>query len=295
MNINQFYIVGINYKKTDASIRGEFAISPEHYSLILQKASLVNILELFVLSTCNRTEIYGLANNPDILISLLCSETAGSVNTFKELAYIKRGIDAIEHLFNVAAGLDSQILGDYEIIGQIKQAVKFAKEKGFIRTFMERLVNVVLQSSKVIKSQTQLSGGTVSVSFAAVQFLRNNVVKPSKKKILLLGTGKIGRNTCKNLVDYLKTNDITLINRTEDKAFELAYELGLQVASYNDFEQHLQLADIVIVATNAEQPVIMKEDLVKHGKKILIDLSIPNNIDPSAMFKCTDNAALLIC
>jgi len=282
MNINQFYIVGINYKKTDASIRGEFAISPEHYSLILQKASLVNILELFVLSTCNRTEIYGLANNPDILISLLCSETAGSVNTFKELAYIKRGIDAIEHLFNVAAGLDSQILGDYEIIGQIKQAVKFAKEKGFIRTFMERLVNVVLQSSKVIKSQTQLSGGTVSVSFAAVQFLRNNVVKPSKKKILLLGTGKIGRNTCKNLVDYLKTNDITLINRTEDKAFELAYELGLQVASYNDFEQHLQLADIVIVATNAEQPVIMKEDLVKHGKKILIDLSIPNNIDPSA-------------
>jgi len=282
MDINQFYIIGINYKKTDASVRGLFAISPEHYSSILQKASLVNVSELFVLSTCNRTEIYGLANNPDILISLLCSETAGSVATFKELAYTKNGLDAIEHLFNVAAGLDSQILGDYEIVGQIKQAAKFAKEKGFIGTFMERLVNVVLQSSKVIKSQTQLSGGTVSVSFAAVQYLRKNVVKPSKRKILLLGTGKIGRNTCKNLVDYLKTNNITLINRTEDKASELARELGLEVASYNNLEQHLQQADIVIVATNAEQPVIMKKDLAKHGKKILIDLSIPNNIDPSA-------------
>jgi glutamyl-tRNA reductase len=282
MDINQFYIVGINYRKTDASIRGQFAISSEHYSSILHKASIVNISELFVLSTCNRTEIYGVAHNSDILTNLLCSETAGSVNTFKELAYIKKGLDAVEHLFNVAAGLDSQILGDYEIVGQIKQAVKFAKEKGFIGTFIERLVNVVLQSSKVIKSQTQLSSGTVSVSFAAVQFLRNNVVKPSKKKILLLGTGKIGRNTCKNLVDYLKTNNITLINRTEDKASELAYELGLQVASYNDLEQYLQHADIVIVATNAEQPVIMKQDLVKQGKKILIDLSIPNNIDPSA-------------
>ncbi len=282
MDINQFYIVGINYKKTDASVRGRFAVSPEHYSSILQKASSVNISELFVLSTCNRTEIYGLASNADMLINLLCSETAGSVNTFKELAYIKKGNEAIEHLFNVAAGLDSQILGDYEIVGQIKQAAKFAKERGFIGTFMERLVNIVLQSSKVIKSQTQLSGGTVSVSFAAVQFLRNNVVKPSKKKILLLGTGKIGRNTCKNLVDYLKTNNITLINRTEDKASELAHELGLQVASYNDLEQHLRFADIVIVATNAEQPVITKEDLVKQNKKILIDLSIPNNIDPSA-------------
>src|SRR4051794_37626673 len=158
MDLNQFYIIGINYKKTDSSVRGQFAINPEHYSSILQKASLVNVSELFVLSTCNRTEIYGVTNNPDILVSLLCSETAGSVNTFKELAYIKNGLDAIEHLFNVAAGLDSQILGDYEIVGQIKQAAKFAKEKGFIGTFMERLVNVVLQSSKVIKSQTQLSG-----------------------------------------------------------------------------------------------------------------------------------------
>jgi glutamyl-tRNA reductase len=282
MDINQFYIAGINYRKTDASIRGLFAVNNEHYSSLLQKASSYFLDELFVLSTCNRTEIYGIAPCADSLVHLLCSETEGSVETFKKLAYIKQGQEAIEHLFNVASGLDSQILGDYEIVGQIKQAAKFAKQKGFVGTFLERLINTVLQSSKNVKGQTALSGGTVSVSFAAVQFLTDNVVNPSDKKIVLLGTGKIGSNTCKNLVDYLHTTNITLINRTPDKAIELADELGVKTASFEDAGKYIDEADIVIVATNAEQPVIMKADLESTSRKILIDLSIPNNIDPHA-------------
>jgi glutamyl-tRNA reductase len=282
MDINQFYIVGINYKKTDASVRGHFAVNTERYTSLLERASSYNISELFVLSTCNRTEVYGFAKNADVLIDLLCSETAGSVEIFKELAYAKCGLDAVEHLFNVAAGLDSQILGDYEIVGQIKQAARFSKERGFVKTFLERLINTVLQASKAIRSQTQLSSGTVSVSFAAVQFLRQNLANASNKKIVLLGTGKIGRNTCRNLVDYLDTKNITLINRTDDKAYDLANELDLQFVSNDEAPQQIQEADIIIVATNAEQPVLLKQDLINSNKKILIDLSIPNNIDPSA-------------
>jgi len=282
MDINQFYIAGINYRKTDASIRGLFAVNNEHYTSLLQKASACFLDELFVLSTCNRTEIYGIAPCADSLVHLLCSETEGSAETFKKLAYIKQGKEAIEHLFNVASGLDSQILGDYEIVGQIKQAAKFAKQQGFIGTFLERLINTVLQSSKNVKGQTALSGGTVSVSFAAVQFLADNAVNHSDKKIVLLGTGKIGRNTCKNLVDYLHTTNITLINRTPDKAIELADELGVKTASFEDADKYIDEAGIVIVATNAEQPVIMKADLENSNPKILIDLSIPNNIDPKA-------------
>jgi glutamyl-tRNA reductase len=282
MDINQFYIAGINYKKTDASSRGQFAVSNTHYAALLQKAPSVNVSQLFVLSTCNRTEIYGVAANAETLIKLLCSETAGSIETFKELAYVKRGWDAVEHLFEVAAGLDSQILGDYEIVGQIKIAIKFAKENGFMGTFLERLISFVLQSSKSIKSNTALSGGTVSVSFAAIQFLRDHVQDVKNKKIVLLGTGKIGRNTCKNLVDYLETTDITLINRTAETADELAKEMGLQFAPFQNARALVQNADIVIVATSASDPIIMKNDLVNCGKKILIDLSIPNNIDPAA-------------
>lgn len=282
MDISQFYIAGINYKKTDASVRGLFAVNNDHYVSILQKASSYFLDELFVLSTCNRTEIYGIAPCADSLVHLLCSETEGSAETFKELAYIKQGEEAIQHLFNVASGLDSQILGDYEIVGQIKQAAKFAKQQGFIGAFLERMINTVLQSSKAVKAQTALSGGTVSVSFAAIQFLMDNVQHISDKKIVLLGTGKIGRNTCKNLVDYLHTKNITLINRTPDKAIELAEELGVQNASFEQAGKYIQEADIIIVATNAEQPVIMKADLENSKSKILIDLSIPNNIDASA-------------
>lgn len=282
MDINQFYIAGINYRKTDASIRGLFAVNNDHYASLMQKAPSYFLNELFVLSTCNRTEIYGIAPCADSLVHLLCSETEGSVETFKELAYIKQGQEALDHLFHVASGLDSQILGDYEIVGQLKQAAKFAKQQGFIGTFLERLINTVLQSSKTVKGQTVLSGGTVSVAFAAVQFLIDNVEDSSNKKIVLVGTGKIGRNTCKNLVDYLHTSNITLINRTTDKAVELAEELGVKYAAFEDADKHIIEADIVIVATNAEQPVIMKADLVNSNNKILIDLSIPNNIDPLA-------------
>lgn len=277
----QFYAVGINYKKTEASIRGQFAIGTDQYRALIADAKQAGIAEVMVISTCNRTEIYGLANSAKALVNLLCSKTTGSVETFNQLSYIKKGIEAIEHLFSVGAGLDSQILGDYEIIGQIKQSFKFAKEHGSIGGYMERLVNSVIQASKSIKNNTQLSGGTVSVSFAAIQFLKDHVENISDKKILLLGTGKIGRNTCKNVVDYLNNTNITLINRTEDKAKELADELNLRVGSYELIEHEIKAADVIIVATNAEKPILNKEQFINSSRKVLIDLSIPNNINPT--------------
>jgi len=282
MEIDLFFVAGINYKKTDAGVRGQFAINHGQYLSLLQKAKQAGISEFFVLSTCNRTEIYGLAKHVEDLISLLCSETIGTEEDFKQLSYIKSGSDAVTHLFSVAAGLDSQILGDYEIVGQMKQAARLAKENGFIGTFMDRLVNAVLQSSKAVRTQTQLSGGTVSVSFAAIQFLKEQGWDYSEKKILVLGTGKIGGNTCKNLVDYLGTRSITLINRTEGKAQQLAEELGLHFAAYGQLAEYVQQSDVIIVATNSPEPVITKHDLVNSGSKILVDLSIPNNIEPVA-------------
>jgi glutamyl-tRNA reductase len=281
-NISNFFIAGINYKKSDACTRGQYAINNEQYSSLLNEAAKSGLNELFVLSTCNRTEIYGFAHNSNQLIQLLCSQTEGCVATFKQLAYIKSGGQAVEHLFHVAAGLDSQILGDYEIVGQIKTAAKFSKEHGFIGAFTERLVNSVLQSSKLIKNNTELSGGTVSVSFAAVQYIRNRVKNFSSKNILLLGVGKIGRNTCKNMVDYLENKNITLINRTEEKATELATELGLQSAPLTDLPDQIKKSVIILVATNAPEPPILKSHLEEAGKKLIIDLSIPYNVEAGA-------------
>ncbi len=189
--LDKFFIAGINYKKTNASVRGQFAINNEQYAQILTLASGRGISDLFILSTCNRTEIYGLAENVSQLIELLCSQTTGSKEDFLKLCYIKQSSETVQHLYEVGAGLESQILGDYEIIGQLKVAVKFAKQYGFIGSFIERLINSVLQSTKMIKNQTELSGGTVSVSFAAVQYIKRNVQDASKKNILLVGIGKL--------------------------------------------------------------------------------------------------------
>jgi glutamyl-tRNA reductase len=281
-NISNFFVAGINYKKSDASVRGQFAIGSEQYANVLQKASLLGLNEIFILSTCNRTEIYGFANSSNQLVELLCSETLGNKEIFLQSAYIKNGSNAIEHAFNVGAGLDSQILGDYEIVGQLKNAVKFSKQHGFVGAFTERLINCVLQSSKLIKNNTELSGGTVSVSFAAVQYIKQVVANPSSKNILLMGVGKIGRNTCKNLVDYLDTNNITLINRSPEKAEELAKELGLRSASLENLHDEIAKADIILVATNSPEPTILKEHVEGHGEKLIIDLSIPYNVHEEA-------------
>jgi glutamyl-tRNA reductase len=281
-NISNFFVAGINYKKSDASARGQFAINNEQYEKILYTAATLGLNEIFILSTCNRTEIYGFALHSDQLIQLLCSQTTGDAASFKAAAYIKSGMAAIEHVFHVGAGLDSQILGDYEIVGQLKTAVRFSKELGFVGAFTERLINNVLQSSKLIKNNTELSGGTVSVSFAAVQYIRDIVKDPGSKNILLLGVGKIGRNTCKNLVDYLQTKKITLINRSPEKAAELANELGLAWATLDDLEEEIAKADIILVATNATEPVILHKHLANGHPKLIVDLSIPYNVEAAA-------------
>ncbi len=281
--LDKFLIAGINYKKTDASVRGQFAINHEQYGQILTLAFAKGISELFILSTCNRTEIYGLAENADQLVDLLCTQTTGSKETFSKLCYIKKGIQAVQHLYEVGAGLESQILGDYEIIGQLKVAVKFSKQHGFLGSFTERLINSVLQSTKTIKIQTELSGGTVSVSFAAVQYIKRNVHNVAKKNILLTGIGKIGRNTCKNLVDYLNTQNITLINRTEEKAAELAGELGIHSAPIEALPLYVNTSDIILVATNAAEPTILKSHIQNAEDKLIIDLSIPYNVEKAVL------------
>ncbi len=276
--LNTFFVVGINYKKSDATIRGQFSINEDQYRNILSKSSDYNVKELLILSTCNRTEIFGFTDDSKNLINLLCSETQGSLETFNKICYVKNNREAIQHFYDVAAGLDSQILGDYEIVGQIRMAAKFSKANNGMGSYMERLSNEVMASSKKIRTKTCMSGGTVSVSFAAVQYIREADPEKKKKNILLVGTGKFGCNTCKNLVDYLPSYKITLVNRTEEKAKNLAEAHKLNFRPIEDLQECIDEADIIIVATTSEKPIICDANLKKDSSKILIDLSIPANI-----------------
>ena len=273
-----FYTIGLSYKKADAEIRGHFSLSEEGKKNLLEQAKQEGIDGLIVTSTCNRTEIYGFAQHPFQLIKLLCEHTHGTVEEFEKVAYVYKNKEAISHMFKVGTGLDSQILGDFEIISQLKIAFVQSREAGVANPFFERLINAVIQASKRIKNETMISSGATSVSFASVQYILNNFENPAEQNILLFGTGKIGRNTCENLVKHTRNHKITLINRTKDRAEKIAGKFDLSVKDYADLQAEIRQADILIVATGAQNPTITK-DLIYNKKELLIlDLSIPKNV-----------------
>ncbi len=278
-----FYAIGLNYKKADAAIRGNFNINDTSKKNILLQAKEDRIPSLTVISTCNRTELYGFAQHPYQLIKLLCEHTNGTVEEFEKVAYIYKNHDAVSHLFNVGTGLDSQILGDFEIISQLRKGFRESKKYDIINPFMERLANSVIQASKRIKNETGISSGATSVSFAAVQYIMARVPYISEKNILLFGTGKIGRNTCENLIKHTKNNHITLINRTKEKAEKIAGKFNLIVKDYADIQSEIAQADVMIVATGAQQPTISKELLYLKRPLLILDLSIPKNVSEDVL------------
>ena len=274
-----FYVVGLSYKKADAEVRGKFSLNEKAKLNLLEHAKVEGIESLFIISTCNRTEIYGFAQHPFQLIKLLCENSFGTVEDFQNYAYVLKNKEAVEHLFKVGTGLDSQILGDFEIISQIKQGFTESKKKKLANAYLERLVNAVIQASKRVKNETEISSGATSVSFAAVQYIMNTVQNVGDKNIVLFGIGKIGRNTCENLVKHTKNDHIVLINRTKEKAEKIAGKFHLVVKEYTRLQEELQNADVLIVATGAQNPTI-DASLLNPKKPILIlDLSIPKNVD----------------
>ena len=277
----EFFAIGLNYKKADAEIRGHFSISEAAQKAIITSAQAQGISSLTLISTCNRTEIYGFARNVNDIITLLCEHTHGTVSEFNKVSYKHKGQDAVAHLFKVGTGLDSQILGDFEIISQLRSGLSRSKKTGVLNPYMERLGNAVIQASKRIKNETEISTGATSVSFAAVQYIMARVPYVSEKNILLFGIGKIGRNTCENLIKHTKNEHITLINRTKVKAEEIAGKFNLIVKEYSNIQSEIATSDILIVATGAQQPTISKELLYLKKPLLIIDLSIPKNVSES--------------
>ena len=274
-----FYAVGLSYKKADAEMRGKFSLDEQSKTNLLHQAKAEGIDSLIVTSTCNRTEIYGFAQHPFQLIKLLCENSQGTVEDFQKVAFVYKNSEAISHMFRVGTGLDSQILGDFEIISQLKNAFVKSKELDLANAFLERLVNAVIQASKKIKNETEISSGATSVSFASVQYIFKNIEDIASKNILLFGTGKIGRNTCENLVKHTKHEQITLINRTKEKAERLARKLDVIVKDYSDLQLELQKADVVVVATGAQNPTVDKAILNLKKPLLILDLSIPKNVN----------------
>ncbi|MGB0892070.1 MAG: glutamyl-tRNA reductase [Flavobacteriaceae bacterium] len=277
-NVN-LYNIGVSYKKADADIRGKFSLSKDNQLALLQEAKDRGIDGIFVLSTCNRTEITGFAAHPFQLIGLLCKFSNGTVEDFAKVSNVYKNQDAIQHLFRMGTGLDSQILGDYEIVGQLRQAFKQAKEAKTTNAYFERLLNNVMQASKRVKNETKLSSGTTSVSYAAVQYIIKNFSDYNAKNILVFGLGKMGKHTCKNLAEYTQNKSVCLINRTEEKAIEFVKEHpSIRKANFSELTLEVEKADILVVSTGADIPTIKKEHISSDKELLILDLSMPANV-----------------
>lgn len=273
-----FFIVGISYKNADAEIRGRYSLDSKSKLSLLTKAKEAGLESVMAISTCNRTEVIGFVNDPEILTKLLCDATNSSKVEFKKYAYTLSEYKAINHLFKVGSGLESQILGDFEIIGQLKHSAASSKKAGLLNTSLDRLISLVIRASKKIKTETSLSTGATSVSFASVQYICNNIEDVNNKNILLFGTGKIGRNTCENLIKQTKNSKITLINRTKDKAEKIAGKFNLKVEDISDLSHEIAKTDVLVVATGALETTVNKGLIKTKAPLLILDLSIPKNV-----------------
>jgi glutamyl-tRNA reductase len=280
--VGNFWAIGISYHKADLQLRERFSLSEDQISALLQSYQAQGGKGLMVLSTCNRTELYGFASHAEELIELFCAHVEGTVAEWQAIGSVKQNVEAVRHLLRVGAGLDSKILGDFQIIGQVKRAFDRSKALGVTNAFLERLVNVGVEVSKRVKNETELSSGAASVSFAAVQYVKQHLPTLKNIQVLLLGTGDIGRSTCDNLIKHLPDGHVTLMNRTPEKAQALAEKYNLPIRPISELTDGIRKAHVVIVATGASSPTVRAEQLPSEGGKTLfIDLSVPRNVDQS--------------
>ncbi|MDO7576705.1 MAG: glutamyl-tRNA reductase [Flavobacteriaceae bacterium] len=275
-----FHAIGVSYKTADIDQRGQFSLNDTQLHALFLDAKDSGVTDFLVINTCNRTELYSWTAKHETLVNLLCKHSGGDKKIFDKIGYTYSDRDAFHHLFRVGTGLESQILGDFEVIGQIKQSFYRSKKMQLAHGSLERLTNAVIQASKRIKTETEISSGATSVAFASVQYILKNVTDISQKNILLFGTGKIGANTCENLVKHTQNDHITLINRTQEKAEKIAGKFPVKVKPYGELTSAIHQSNVLIVATGAQKPTV-SVDLIHNTKPLLIlDLSIPRNVAP---------------
>ncbi len=277
-----FVLVGVSHHSAEVSVREQFALSKSAQQELLKRAKAQGLDDVLIVSTCNRTQV--LARTPDRqrLIDLFVSVTETSSNLFGVHGEIKQGAEAVAHVFEIAAGLDSQILGDLQIVKQVKDGYELAQKHNLAGSFLHRLMSHVLKAHKRIRRETALGKGAASTAGAAVQFVLEQTGGLTNRNVLLIGTGKIGKVTCRNLASH-NPRSLTLLNRSRDRAERLGSKFDVRVGDFANLSMEIAAADVVIVATGAQQPLIHPEHVhcPGAGHKILVDLSIPRNIDPA--------------
>ena len=281
---NHFKSISLSHRKAPLAIREQLALNEDSAKgIMLRLKDFFEVSDVLVVSTCNRTEVYYSASedlNEEIIKLLLIDKGIADIESFS--AYFERfsvGESAVQHLFEVATGLHSQVVGDMQIPNQIKHAYQWTADLNMAGPFLHRLLHTIFFANKRVAQETFFRDGAASVSYAAVELLDGLMPNP---KILVAGLGEIGSDVCRNLAQ--KTGaDVTIVNRTRSRADVLAGELGFRVADVTDIEAEISRADIIVTSIARDEPFFTKEMMVRlrgMSFKYFIDLSVPRSVSP---------------
>ncbi len=284
----KFFAAGLSHKTAPIELREQLA--PKHSELadrarILKSRGQLN--EIVLLSTCNRVEIYGTTRGAESdiksLFKLLCSKP-GELDAY---IYVHENVDAVRHLLRVTAGLDSMVLGETEITGQIKNAYEIARAAGLTGRVLNRLFQRAFQTAKEIRTRTGIGCGTVSIKSAALDLVRRiSEEELSHRSIMVIGAGQMAESCIRFLIKK-GSSSMLISNRSFDRAFDLAILYGAKAVCFGDCLFRMRDVDVVIAATSSAETLLGRDDvenLMKARRNrplLLIDLSVPRNIDPA--------------
>lgn len=282
--------IGINHTTAPVEVRELFSCKPAREGVIEELSYLSNlpyVEEIVLLSTCNRVEIYAVLKEEekvkDLLKEFVTLKIGRWEDKFEKYFFIKSGLAAIEHIFAVPAGLISMVLGESQIVSQFKEAFETARRQKTLGKILDRLYQFALRTAKRVRSETDISKTPVSVSYIAVLLAKKVFGLLENTRVLVVGAGEMAELTA----TYLKEEKarIFVTNRTFSRAVELAQRIGGNVIKWEEFKEFLKEVDIAIFSTAADRYLLTKEEaekifLKKESPTVLIDISVPRNVDP---------------
>ena len=281
----KLFAAGISHKTAPVEVREQLSVQrSEVAELACYLKCFGHLEEIVLLSTCNRIEVYGTTRHATrhikSLLQLLCPEP----RDLDPHIYLYEGAVAVRHLLSVAAGLDSMILGETEIIGQIKNAYEIARNAGLTGGVLNRLFQRAFQATKEIRTRTGIGRGTVSIKSTAVELIRKTGL--SQQSIMVLGAGEMAE-CCLRLLVKKGARSILVANRSFDRAIDLAIQYGGQAVCLGDCLFEMPDVDVVIAATSSAETLLCRNDIERlmearrHRPLLLVDLAVPRNIEPT--------------
>ena len=284
--LQNFKAISLSYKKAPLDIRELIALDETSCRLFLQTLkSFIQASDILVLSTCNRTEVYYNADEDHSTeIVKLLGITKGMENISQYFDYftiLNEHNDAVQHLFDVSMGLESQVVGDMQISNQVKQAYQWAADNETAGPFLHRLMHTIFFTNKRVVQETAFRDGAASTSYAAIELIEELTAEIAEPSILVVGLGEIGADVCRNLKDSGFKN-VKITNRTQAKAKALAEECGMELIPFENIVQGMKEADVIISSVARETPFFTYE-MVKRlnvlSFKFFIDLSVPRSVE----------------